>query len=34
LILHEVDPRVEESGYDLVALRNIERIEQIRAKTR
>ena len=34
LIMHNPDPRFEEAGYDVVALRNIERIEQIRSATR
>jgi len=31
LITHAPDPRFEEAGYDVVSLRNIERIEQIRS---
>jgi hypothetical protein len=34
LVLHALDPRFEEAGYDVISLRNIERIEQIRSALR
>lgn len=30
LILQSPDPRFDDAGYDVIALRNIERVEQIR----
>lgn len=30
LVLQEHDPRYDDAGYDVIALRNIERIEQVR----
>jgi hypothetical protein len=34
VVLHGFDPRFEEVGYDVISLRNIERIEQIRSALR